>query len=74
MISKRIPVKIGRIYQGKDSYGIKAEGYSIFGFGKTPGDAHIHFLQACYAYMRHAPLDEGTPFSQTDHEEQLLLV
>ena len=69
---KTVPIKIGRIHQGTASYAIVADGYPVFGFGKTLADAHIHWLQACYAYMRHAPLNNGVEFHETEHEERLL--
>ena len=70
---RTIPVKIGKVYRGDNSYGIAADGYPIFGFGRTLADAHIHWLKACYAYMRHVPI-EGGSIMQNNHEERLLTV
>ena len=70
---KMVPTKIGKVYQGDNSFGIAADGYPIFGFGTTLADAHIHWLKSCYAYLRHVPLNEGAPM-ESNHEERLLVV
>lgn len=70
---KTSPIKIGKVIKGPNSYCIVADGHSIFGFGKTLGDAHVHWLKACYAFMRHAGTPNPAKSEQEPLEEQLLI-